>query len=224
MQDIFLFQKLSLLLLLEMETMEKFDEQPMEVLMDFFCRMMPLDEHDKEVARGCFEPCTYKRRELLLNAGEPCRHYMFVVKGCLRMYSEDTNGNRHIIKFAPEGAWMTDIDSFFHPRNSLLYIDALENTLVMQAEVFPLVGAFMRSVRLNNIFRVLAENELSMLQRRHLQTLSSTAEERYQSFCEHYPQLLNRIPQTQIAAYLGVTPEFFSRMKSRMLRGEKGIS
>jgi len=195
--------------------------QPLDVLMDFLCRMMPLNDHDKEVVTGCFEPCTYKRREVLLKPGELCAHYMFVVQGCLRMYSEDSEGNRHIIKFAPEGTWMTEIDSFFHSRPSKLYIDALESTTVMQAEVFPLVKSFMRSNRLNNIFRVLAENELSVLQRRHLEILSSTAEERYQTFCETYPQLLNRLPQTQIAAYLGVTPEFFSRMKSRMLREEK---
>jgi len=93
----------------------------------------------------------------------------------------------------------------------------------MRVELDPLVHMFMESKRINNIFRVIAENELTILQRRHLETLSSTAEERYISFCETYPQLLNRISQAQIAAYLGVTPEFLSRMKSKMLRADKSV-
>ena len=93
----------------------------------------------------------------------------------------------------------------------------------MRAELSPLVHLFMGSKRINNIFRIIAENELTLLQRRHLETLSSTAEERYMSFCETYPELINRISQAQIAAYLGVTPEFLSRMKSKMLRADKNV-
>lgn len=190
-------------------------------LLGFFDGMMPLSSEEKSLVVACFKPCVFKRRELILRAGERCRYYMFVVQGCLRMYSDDDKGNRHIIKFAPENTWMTDIDSFFHRVPSRLYIDALESTTVMKVELDPLVHVFMESKRINNIFRVIAENELCLLQRRHLETLGSTAEERYVSFCETYPLLFNRISQAQIAAYLGVTPEFLSRMKSRMLRVNK---
>ena len=196
---------------------------PIDSLIGFFDGMMPLNSEEKSLVVACFKPCEFKRRELILRAGERCRYYMFVVQGCLRMYSDDDKGNRHIIKFAPEDTWMTDIDSFFHGVPSHLYIDALEPTTVMRVELNPLVHLFMESKRINNIFRVIAENELTILQRRHLETLSSTAEERYMSFCETYPQLLNRISQAQIAAYLGVTPEFLSRMKSKMLRADRSV-
>lgn len=196
---------------------------PIDSLIGFFNRLMPLSSEENTQVKQCFEPCVFKRRELILRAGERCAHYMFVVQGCLRMYSDDDKGNRHIIKFAPEDTWMTDIDSFFHCVPSHLYIDALEPTTIMRAELSPLVHLFMESKRINNIFRIIAENELTLLQRRHLETLSSTAEERYMSFCETYPELLNRISQAQIAAYLGVTPEFFSRMKSKMLRADKNV-
>ena len=138
-------------------------------LISFLEGMMPLSTEEKTKVEECFSPCLFKRRELIVRAGERCRYYMFVVQGCLRMYSDDDNGNRHIIKFAPENTWMTDIDSFFHSVPSHLYIDALEPTTVMRVELDALVHLFMESRRINNIFRVLAENELSLLQRRHLQ-------------------------------------------------------
>ena len=220
--QVFLFRKLSLSLLPEMIT-KQMNTSPIDTLRSFFCQMMPLNVNEVALVEQCFNPSTYKRRELLLRAGEHCRHYMFVVQGCLRMYSEDDKGDRHIIKFAPEGTWMTDIDSFFHRKPSRLFIDALEPTTVMQTELEPLVSSFTHSWRLSNIFRVLAENELALLQQRHLETLSSTAEERYQTFCDTYPQLMNRISQSQIAAYLGVSPEFLSRMKSKLLRHPKDV-
>ncbi len=196
---------------------------PVDALKSFLCQMMPLNESEQVQIEANFIPVTFKRRETVLRAGERCRYYMFVVQGCLRMFSDDEKGVRHIIKFAPEDTWMTDIDSFFHRKPSLLNIDALETTTVMYVELEPLVSSFMRSWRLSNIFRVLAENELALLQQRHLETLSSSAEERYQHFCDTYPQLINRISQAQIAAYLGVSPEFLSRMKSKLLRHPKDV-
>jgi len=61
---------------------------------------------------------------------------------------------------------------------------------------------------------VLVENAFIRLQERLLQNISSAAEERYHSFLELYPHLTNRLSQVQIAAFLGVTPEFLSRLRN----------
>lgn len=58
--------------------------------------------------------------------------------------------------------------------------------------------------------QTLIENSYVGLQKRMLQTISSTAEERYELFTETYAHLSNRLPQTQITAFLGITPEFLS--------------
>ena len=58
------------------------------------------------------------------------------------------------------------------------------------------------------------ENSFIALQERLLQNISSTAEERYLSFMQIYSHLSNRLPQTQIAAFLGITPEFLSRIRN----------
>lgn len=68
--------------------------------------------------------------------------------------------------------------------------------------------------KLDRIFKVIVENKYVELQNRVLQTISSTAHERYLAFLAHYPRLARRLPSTQIASYLGITPEFLSKVRS----------
>jgi CRP-like cAMP-binding protein len=70
--------------------------------------------------------------------------------------------------------------------------------------------------KFNRTFRVIIENRFVELENRVLQTISSTAEERYLTFLKQYPQLSNRLPNTQIASYLGITPEFLSKIRNKI--------
>ncbi len=67
--------------------------------------------------------------------------------------------------------------------------------------------------KLDCIFKVIIENKFVELQNRVLQNISSTAQQRYLHFLEQYPHLANRLPNTQIASYLGITPEFLSKIR-----------
>ena len=93
--------------------------------------------------------------------------------------------------------------------------------LLSEVSVEPLIQYFAKLIPLNadekfdRIFRVLIENSFIKLQERLLQTISSSAEERYQSFINTYPHLINRLPQIQVASFLGITPEFLSRLRHR---------
>jgi CRP-like cAMP-binding protein len=72
--------------------------------------------------------------------------------------------------------------------------------------------------KMERFFRILIENSLVANQQRLIDNMSFTAEARYDKFSKKYSELLHSIPQKQIASYLGVTPEFFSKMKARMLK------
>jgi CRP-like cAMP-binding protein len=72
--------------------------------------------------------------------------------------------------------------------------------------------------KLERFFRILIENSLVANQERLMDNLRLTAEERYEKFCKKYPTLIQKLPQKQIASYIGVTPEFFSKMKGKLLR------
>jgi CRP-like cAMP-binding protein len=74
---------------------------------------------------------------------------------------------------------------------------------------------FEKIPRLERFFRLLLQKHVGVLQERLFEHIAATAEDRYDSFLEHYPSLSNRIPQNQIANYLGVSPEFLSRIRKR---------
>lgn len=99
---------------------------------------------------------------------------------------------------------------------SLLNIDALEDTVVLQISRDDLISLYKDAPKFNLIFRVLIEKAFIRLQERLLQTISSTAEERYASFLQLYPHLTNRLSQVQIAAFLGITPEFLSKLRNKI--------
>ena len=73
-----------------------------------------------------------KRRELLLRQGDICQTENFIVKGCLRVYTIDENGFEHIIMFGIEDWWISDLLSFLSGTKTIYFIDALEETELLQ--------------------------------------------------------------------------------------------
>jgi CRP-like cAMP-binding protein len=187
-----------------------------DVLIGYFDKMIPLNNEEKELVKGKFHHRLYRKRQYVLQEGDVCAYMNFVVRGCLRMYKIDEQGNTHIIQFAAENYWITDIGSFHGLQPSALNIDTLEDTVVLQINRDDLITLYTQAPKFDRIFRVLIENSYVRLQQRLLQNISSTAEERYKFFLDLYPHLANRLAQVQIAAFLGITPEFLSRLRNRM--------
>jgi CRP-like cAMP-binding protein len=191
-----------------------------ESLITYFDRLIPLTPEEKELVRNTFHHRLYRKRQFVLQEGDVCTYMNFVVRGCLRMYKIDDQGNTHVLQFAAENYWIIDLGSFHGMHPSGLNIDALEDTVVLQINRDNLIMLYTKAPKFDRIFRVLIENSFVRLQQRLLQNISSTAEERYKSFLEVYPHLANRLSQVQIAAFLGITPEFLSRMRNRMTRSK----
>ncbi len=189
-----------------------------EPLLDHFQKMMPLSNTEKQLITDLFKPRLYRKRQYVLQEGDTCNQCNFVVRGCLRMYKLDTAGNIHIIQFASENWWIMDIGSFHGRTPSELNIDALEDTMVLQISHENLLSLYLQAPKFDRIFRVLMENSYVALQKRLLQNISANAEEKYLSFIQTYPHLTNRLPQTQIASFLGITPEFLSRLRNRQAK------
>jgi CRP-like cAMP-binding protein len=186
-----------------------------EVLLSYFNELIPLDMEEQKLVTTLFRPRLFRKRQYLLQEGDICTQFYFVVRGCLRMYKIDDKGTTHILQFATENYWINDLGSFHDIRPSELSIDALEDTLVLQISRDDLIALYLQAPKFDRIFRVLLENSFVRLQNRLLQNISSTAEDRYRSFLELYPHLLNRLSQVQMAAYLGITPEFLSRLRNK---------
>jgi len=187
-------------------------------LFTHFENYLPLDDAEKKELSDRVIERNIKRRQFILQEGDVCRHYTFVISGCFKMYGVDKNGTDHIIQFASENEWIAEMGSFYSNKPSRLYIEAMEPAVVLQVEKLDLFYLYSNFPKFDRNFRVINENKVIDLENRILQNISSTAEERYQSFLEQYPQLSNRIPNTQIASYLGITPEFLSKIRNNIAK------
>jgi CRP/FNR family transcriptional regulator, anaerobic regulatory protein len=189
-----------------------------EPLLDYFQKVIPLNNEERQSVTELFTPRLYRKRQYVLQEGDVCNQFNFIVRGCLRMYKVDDKGNIHILQFAAENWWLSNIGSFHDRKPSELNIDALEDTMVLQINHDNLLSLYTNAPKFDRIFRVLIENSFVSLQKRLLQNISSTAEERYNSFLDSYSHLTNRLPQTQIASFLGITPEFLSRLRHKQTK------
>ena len=194
---------------------ENLSQASIEPLLNYFDRLIPLNKEEKELVTQKFRPRLYRKRQYVLQEGDVCMQMNFVVRGCLRMYKIDDKGGTHILQFAAEDHWITDLGSFYSEKQSELTIDALEDTVLLRIGHDDLIALYIQAPKFDRIFRVLIENSYVSLQKRLLQTISSTAEDRYQYFIDSYPHLVNRLPQTQIASFLGITAEFLSRLRNK---------
>ena len=159
-----------------------------------------------------------KRKQFLLREKEICTHSIFVNSGCLRGFTLDANGYEHILQFAPPGWWIADMYSMLTGQPGELYIEALEETEVLTLHIDDRNLLMQKVPKFERFFRIIIENSLITFRQRLMENLGLPARERYLLFCKRYPTLIERLPQKQVAAYIGVTPEFLSKMKAEMLR------
>lgn len=128
------------------------------------------------------------------------------------MFVVDTIGKEHNILFAIENDWITDINSFHSGEPSRFFIEAIEPSIVLQIDPQDLYALYTFS-KFDKIFKVIAEHRCVALQNRVLQMICLTAKERYLAFLEEYHHLSVRLPNIHIASYLGITPEFLSKIR-----------
>ena len=153
-----------------------------------------------------------------MQPGSITQYEYFVNKGCLKVYSLDRNGVEHVSMFAIEDFWTGDMSSFMLQQPSTYFIKALEDSefLMIPKENFDRL--FSEIPKFERFYRILYQRSLVSYIQRTNQGISLTAEERYEIFLDKYPQIANRITQKDLAAYLGITPEFLSMIRSRIVK------
>lgn len=163
-----------------------------------------------------FTPRKIKKRQFLLQEGDVCKHLAFVTSGCLRSYTIDHKGEEHIIQFAIEDWWISDLHSFLAGSPATHNIDALQDSEVLLLEHSARDALLDAVPKLERFFRMLLEANYIATHKRIDDSLSASAEERYLAFVKTYPALVELVPQNQIASYLGITPQSLSRIRKEL--------
>ncbi|WP_128548644.1 Crp/Fnr family transcriptional regulator [Larkinella soli] len=175
--------------------------------------VITLTDEQKRYFLSLLRPRRLRRKQLLVQTGEVCRYESFVTKGCLRAFAVDQKGQEHNVMFALEEWWISDLQSLLTEQPATLYVEALEETEVLQIEKKDLDRLFDEVPPFERFFRVKLQNAFVAFQNRIYSTISQTAEERYLEFRQRYPRIEQRVPQYMIASFLGFTPEFLSKIR-----------
>lgn len=179
-------------------------------------RFITLEKNEIELFLSLLKSKSYKKKEFILRNGEICKYEMFIVKGCVKNYTIDKNGFEHISMFAIEDWWTSDMASFVSQEPALYNIEVLEDTEVLQLSKPNLETLLNQIPKFEKFFRILYQKSLTTHIERNNQNISFTAEEKYLHFVRKHPKLEQRISQKNMAAYLGITPEFLSVLRKTL--------
>jgi CRP-like cAMP-binding protein len=157
-----------------------------------------------------------KAGDVIARSGEQSQHFIFVNMGCLMTYFTDSDGVERVLQFATASWWTGDLDSFSKHTKSCYTTRAIIDTEVFLISPTAFETLLEKVPKLEKYFRILFQNSLVAHGRRITEINSYSAEERYESFRQRYPTLEQFVPQKYIASYLGVTPEFLSKVRRRL--------
>ncbi|NRT13902.1 CRP-like cAMP-binding protein [Flavobacterium sp. 28A] len=151
----------------------------------------------------------YKAKSILLNSGNICKYSYFVNSGILRSFNINDHIVEHVLNFATKGYWIGDMYSLLSQKPGNLFIEVLEDAEVVFLSKENQELLYSEIPKLERFFRILIENSLVANQERLMDNLSLSAEERFEKFCGKYPTLIQKVPQKQIASYIGGNSRVF---------------
>lgn len=177
-----------------------------------------LNFSNNEIEEFCnlFHEKSVEKKSFLLREGEVCKFEGFVTKGLFKVFHIDKDGVEQVLYFAPENWWITDIDSFTNQKPSDFSIQALEDSVVLVISPKDKEYAYNNLPSIEKLFRIMTQKTFVELQRKLINNLSKTSEQRYIDFIQKYPQLSQRLSNLQIAAYLGISHEFVSKIRKKI--------
>ena len=179
-------------------------------------RFIELTDLEKHRFISLLKEITIKKKDFLLQEGDVAKYEYFITKGCVKAYTSDMAGTQHISMFGIEDYWTTDMASFISKEPSCSFIEALEDTELLAISKTNYELLFKEIPQFERFYRILYQRSLMNYIQRTNHGISLTAEERYLRFREQNPSIINRIRQKDLAAYIGVTPEFMSMIKSKI--------
>jgi len=159
---------------------------------------------------------TFRKGTILLRQGNISTQCFFVLKGCIRQYFYDPEGKERTINFFIEEQSIVDFNSYLQKTPSDYFLSCVEDSTLVIGNSDMENEMYKNFPELESINLTLVEQNFGSTQKAFASFMSSTAEERYLSLLKTRPELVQRVPQHQLASYLGITPESFSRIKKRL--------
>lgn len=177
-----------------------------------------LTKSEMEVIKNAFVLKKLRKRQYLLQEGEICKYFSFIVKGAMRQYSVDDKGVEHIVQLSIENWWVGDRESFIMLTPSTYNVDAWEDTELLVTTRAEQLDLLEKIPSISSMILKMDERHFIASQYRLNSVISQTADKRYEDFASRYPELLQRFPQHLIASYLGITKSSLSRIRNQAMK------
>ncbi|MDE5423080.1 Crp/Fnr family transcriptional regulator [Ancylomarina sp. DW003] len=172
----------------------------------------------KEIEKAISESLSiksFKKGTILLNEGDISTECYFILNGCIRSYFLKDGEEKTIEFYTEEQSIVPPSYGTSKPSDSCL--ECLEDVVVSIGNPELENETFQKYPQLESLSRVIAETVIARQQKSFTQFKTSTPEERYLNLIKTRPDLYQRVPQHQIASYLGIKPESLSRIRKRIM-------
>ena len=200
------------------------DPQHEKILRDYLERIVPIPDLEWRRLQASLSSLKLKRADYFVSAENTAKDIGFVLSGLLKKFYRTTDGKEFIKDFSPERRLVTAYSSLLQNKPARLNIQAIEPTklLVIPFKKFKLLYEYHPCWQ--ELGRKIAENLFIEREQREYELLLFPAKERYDIFLQQYPDLLTRVPQYEIASYLGISPISLSRLvgKKQTVQKVKG--
>ena len=188
---------------------------PFSNLKEFMFKLSSYPESELSYFISLLKVKVFGAKEMLLRQGDLATEIFFVSKGLLKTFFIDENGSEVTKGFIWENALAAPYVSILTSQASNLGITSLEKSEVISLPAKIFTSLYDRHSCWQEMGRKIAENLLIERERREKQMLLLDAEKRFESFLENFGPIIKRIPQYEIASYIGVTPVALSQIRSR---------
>ncbi len=179
------------------------------------CDNFHLSEEEKQSIGELSQVKNYKKGTVLLREGEYPTTCYLILKGLVRQYYL-VDGEEKTIFFFAEDDSITSSTNANQRISSKFYLECIEDCELSQMNYENELELYRRIPRIEKLCRLSLEEKLANYQEMFAQFMVSSPEERYKNLMITRPDLLNRVPQYQLASYLGVKPESLSRIRKRI--------
>jgi CRP-like cAMP-binding protein len=192
-----------------------------ELLLDNFKTFISLTKEEEDFIIQNTTERRFKRGDFLNTEGEVNKFTNFITKGSARVFYIEPNGHEHVVQLGIQKWWVGDFPSFITQTKAAMYTEALEPTEVLSISYSNLQIIYEQVPKMERFFRLIIQKAYASFHKRVLESLGMDAEKRYIAFKINYPEMDLQIAQKHIASYLGMSPEFLSTLKKRIVEKEK---
>jgi CRP-like cAMP-binding protein len=184
---------------------------------NIFRQFTGFSDSDLGIVMPYFETKKFKKKTILLKAGNVSNEVFYIINGCIRLFCEK-DGEELSTYFFTENMFAGSYDSFLSRKPSKVAIETLEECEVLTLSYNSLEKLYEEFPKMNEFIRKAIEQRFVLLHDLFISYLLNSPEERYLILLKDRPELLQRIPQHQIASFIGITPVSLSRIRNRIVK------